>query len=272
MKSFLTLLLFLMFLPQVQAQKQFKHKQQGKLYIYWGWNRAQFSKSDISFSGADYNFTLEDVVAFDRQSEFSFETYFKLTNITQPQYNVRVGYFFKDNWDISIGTDHMKYVMSENQLAKINGEINTGSPYDGSYSDDDIVLATDFLMFEHTDGLNYINIAIRRFDEIYNKGMFAINLTEGIGIGGLMPRTNTTLLGKERYDEFHWSGYGVDLMLGLNLTFWDVFFIQPEYKLGYINMPDIRTTASELDRANQAFSFTQFNVVFGGNLFHLGKK
>ncbi len=272
MKFSLTFLVLLLCFPLAQGQEKAKHKQKGKLYFYWGWNRAQYSDSDINFSGADYNFKLDNVVAFDRPSEFTLETYFKITNVTQPQYNARIGYFFKDNWDISFGVDHMKYVMSENQVVNINGDINTGSPYDGSYSNDDIALVNDFLEFEHTDGLNYINIAIRRFDEIHNKGMFAINLTEGIGIGGMMPRTDTTLLGKERYDEFHWSGYGLDLMVGLNFTFWEVFFIQPEFKVGWINMPGIRTAISELDGANQSFSFTQFNVVFGGNLFHLGKK
>jgi hypothetical protein len=271
MKSFLTLLVLLICFPLAQGQDQQKNKQKGKLYIYWGWNRAQFSNSDINFSGADYNFTLDNVVAYDRPSKFTLETYFKFTNLTQPQYNGRIGYFFKNNWDISIGVDHMKYVMQENQIVNINGDIATGSPYDGSYNDDNIVLANDFLMYEHTDGLNYVNFSIRRFDEIHKKGMFAINVTEGIGIGGLMPKTNTTLLGNERYDEFHWSGYGFDAMVGLNFTFWDVFFIQSEFKIGYINMPDVRTTASELDKASQSFSYSQFNVVFGGNFFHFGK-
>jgi hypothetical protein len=35
----------------------------------------------------------------------------------------------------------------------------------------------------------------------------------------LYPKTNSTLLGKERYDDFHVSGYGTSLKAGLNLTF-----------------------------------------------------
>ena len=255
-----------------QQNNQYQQNNKGKFYVYWGWNRGAFSNSDIRFKGENYDFTLSDVSANDRPTPFGLNPYFRIDRITIPQTNYRIGYFFKENYTVSIGVDHMKYVMSENQVVNINGDINTGSPYDGSYSNDDIALVNDFLEFEHTDGLNYINIAIRRFDEIHNKGMFAINLTEGIGIGGMMPRTDTTLLGKERYDEFHWSGYGLDLMVGLNFTFWEVFFIQPEFKVGWINMPGIRTAISELDGANQSFSFTQFNVVFGGNLFHLGKK
>ena len=42
----------------------------GSFYFYWGWNRDAYTKSDISFSGNDYNFTLDNVVAKDRQSPF----------------------------------------------------------------------------------------------------------------------------------------------------------------------------------------------------------
>lgn len=48
----------------------------------------------------------------------SFDKYFNSGNITIPQYNFRVGYYFKPNWDISFGIDHMKYVLDQNQITK----------------------------------------------------------------------------------------------------------------------------------------------------------
>jgi hypothetical protein len=52
----------------------------------------------------------------------------------------------------------MKYVMRNYQDVTINGQINVGSGYDGSYSGETINLKPNFLQFEHTDGLNYENI------------------------------------------------------------------------------------------------------------------
>ena len=49
-------------------------------------------------------------------------------NITIPQTNYRIGYFFKEHYTISVGVDHMKYVMIADQKVQINGEINTGNP------------------------------------------------------------------------------------------------------------------------------------------------
>lgn len=236
----------------------------GKYYFYWGWNRARYTTSNIRFSSGSYDFTLKNVVAKDRQTPFDFKTYFNPVTLTIPQYNLRLGYFIKDKYSISIGTDHMKYVVQANQIVKISGNIkDSGTKYDGNYTENDIAITGDFLKFEHTDGLNYANIDYRRHDQITNYKNIKLNLSEGIGLGILLPRTDATLLNKERHDAFHLSGFGVSSVVAANIEFWQVLFIQSEFKAGYINMPDIRTTSSDADKASQQFFFTQFNVLFG---------
>ena len=127
-----------------------------------------------------------------------------------------------------------------------------------------------FLMYEHTDGLNYVNTEFSRHDDISslfkirNTDKIQVNLTEGVGVGLLYPKTNTSLLGKERHDDFHVSGYGTSLKAGLNVTFFKHFYIQGELKGGYINMQDIRTTQSTEDSASQDFFFFQRLIAFGG--------
>jgi hypothetical protein len=248
------------------------NKHRGDFFVYWGWNRCSFTNSDITFKGDNYNFKLNDVIAKDRQSPFEIETYFSITKFTIPQYDFRIGYFINDHYNISVGSDHMKYVMQNNQTVKISGFIkNSGTEYDGVYNNQDVVLKNNFLKFEHTDGLNYLNIEFRRFDEILRYKKLSLNVTEGAGLGMLVPRTNTTLLNNKRYDEFHLSGYGFGAIVGLNLTFFQHYFIQSELKGGYINMPDIRTTILPSDRASQHFLFSQVNIVFGAS-FNLSRK
>jgi len=52
--------------------------------------------------------------------------------------------------------------------------------------------------------------------------------------------------------------------LGLDVTFFKYFFIQYNFKAGYINMQDIRTTANKVDSAAQHFTFFENMWVFGG--------
>lgn len=239
----------------------------GQFHVYWGWNVSWYTDSDITFKGEGYDFTLDDVQAFDRPTPFNAHDYFNPAQITIPQFNFRLGYFFHENYNVSVGFDHMKYVVKPFQIVNMNGEIQgLGTDYDGVYENTDQALNKDFLRFEHTDGLNYVNVEVRRFDEIYATKDITFNLTEGLGAGLLIPRTNTTLLGKERYDQVHVSGYGLSAVVGVNVTFFERYFIQSEFKGGYINMPNIRTTNSEVDEASQDFFFTQFNVVFGVNI------
>ncbi len=241
----------------------------GKFYIFWGGNRGYFSDSDIHFKGADYDFTLYDVSAQDKPKGWTID-YINPTRMTIPQTNFRIGYFIANHYNISLGVDHMKYVMVQNQSARILGIYS--EDYNSSVINNGIVDLTDesFLTFEHTDGLNYVNTEICRVDDLSkfiglpNTDKFQINITEGVGVGILFPRTDATLLGKERHDEFHVSGYGLSAKAGLNFTFYKYFFIQTELKGGYINMPDIRTTNDIVDTASQKFFFAETVIALGG--------
>lgn len=241
----------------------------GKFYIYWGGNRESFSKSDIHFKGADYDFTLYDVHAHDKPKGWHVD-YINPSRMTIPQTNLRIGYFISDHYNISIGVDHMKYVMDQNRAVDYTGYYSNPGSYGEILPNNQILLTEEFLTFEHTDGLNYINTEVCRVDDLSNLlklpniDKFQINLTEGVGAGFLFPKTNAKVLGKERHDDFHISGYGVSAKVGLNFTFFKHFFIQTELKGGYINMSDIRTTNDAADTASQHFYFLQRIISFGG--------
>jgi hypothetical protein len=250
---------------QFQAEKHYK----GRIYFYWGWNRSGYSNSDISFSGNDYDFTLYDVEATDRQTPFSLDPYFNPALITIPQTNMRIGYFLSDNWVISIGVDHMKYVMVQDQNVIINGYIDTpGNEYNGVYENDEIDLSSEFLTFEHTDGLNYIDVEFNRFQTLVQFSKFSkvnidINALGGLGAGMLYPKSNVMLFNENRNDAFHVAGFGLSAKLALNITIYDYFFIQSEMKGGYINMPNILTSPFPDDKASQSFYFLQGNILLG---------
>ena len=162
----------------------------------------------------------------------------------------------------------IKYVINDCGLTDSNFAItNSGTEYDGSYSNASFMIKPNFLMFEHTDGLNYINTEIRRNDKLYNREKLTVSFIEGFGGGVLVPRTNTTLLNNPRYDQFHLAGFGLGAMIGLNVEFINHIFIQTELKAGYINMPSIRTTMFTSDIAKQSFNFLQTNIVFGYRFF-----
>lgn len=252
----------------IQKEKYTAHNK-GKFFFYWGGNRAYYSTSDIRFTGADYDFTLNDVTAHDRPKGYHID-FINPSRMTIPQTNFRMGYFFNDHYNISVGVDHMKYVMQQDKVVNFTGNYPNEGTFGESLPGNQVLLTEKFLTFEHTDGLNYINSEITRVDDISkwlnlpNTDKFQINLSEGFGAGVLLPKTNTKLFTKERHDEFHLSGFGVSAKAGLTFTFFKHYFIQTELKTGYIQMNDIRTTFDAADKAQQNFWFFQNMIAFGG--------
>lgn len=264
----------------VSESKYLYNNNKGKVYVYWGGNRARFSKSDIHFKGKNYEFTLQNVASRDKPKGWHVD-YINPARMTIPQTNFRVGYYIHDNYQVSFGFDHMKYVVIRPQNVTINGHINFNgtedgdNTYNGTYNNDNINLINtigpdghpDFFQFEHTDGLNYINIELARVDDMgeyfkLNPKKIQLNTLAGIGLGGLYPKTNATVIGKLRNDEFNWSGYGVSAKIGLGLVFFNHIQIQTELKGGFINMPWMKTTYDG-DTAKQKFWFLQHNITIG---------
>jgi hypothetical protein len=246
----------------------------GKFFAHMGGNRAYYTTSDLHFEGTGYNFTVENAQSHDLPKGWNID-YIKPGKLTNSQTNWKLGYFFHDKFNVSIGIDHMKYVMTQNQTAMINGTINlpaseSGSQFNGIYTNKPVDLTDGkFLEFEHTNGLNFIFTEVAYFTDISsifgirNTDIFQLNLTQGIGVGMLVPRTDATVLEKQNYDEFHIAGYGLSADAGLNFTFFKHFYIQSEIKAGYVNMTDVRTTPTG-DHAQHHFWFGQTIISFGG--------
>ncbi len=278
----LTILLFLLFsfsqnsFSQIEIEQKEMRSNKGRFYIYWGWNRGYYSNSDIHFKGDTYDFTLFDVVAKDRQPQFSLETYFSPRKLTVPQTNFGIGYYFHNNWIFTMSIDHMKYVVQSSQEVMIDGYIGeTHSLYNGQYSNENIVIRSSFLQMEHTDGLNYFNFGISRADNFLQKFDWAKNkielqLIEGFETGPLIPRSDITLLRQDDINVYHFAGWGASLKTGLHLTLFKYYFIHTEIKGGYINLFDVLTSSVGNNKAKQDFFFLQTTFQLGA-IFYFKK-
>ncbi len=234
-----------------------------KWSVYWGWNRSTYSNSDIHFWGADHDFTLKNVAATDIHMDLGVQsfvdTYLNPANITIPQTNFRIAYQYDADTAIALNLDHMKYVMSADQVVHMQG-YSPGQTWNG-----DKKLTTDFLNFEHTDGLNIISIELEKqrpvqwFGPGVKSRVFAL-----AGVGVALPKSNVTLnfLGRVRNDEFHFAGYSAGVGAGLEVDFCKDFFVRSAYKAGLVNLPDV-LTSSKGDKAAHRFSYEELLVVFG---------
>ncbi len=254
------------------SQILFEHPK-GSFTFYWGYNRDYFSKSDIHFSGPDYNFTLHNVVAKDRQSPFSYYNYVKQKWV--PQYNYRVGYFLTDKICLSLGLDHMKYVVKQNQSVTISGNIysKASEKYRGSYNNDTVLLTPDFLRFEHTNGFNLVS-----FDAAFSQSLFwlakrkiNVSINGGLGIGALIPKSEVYVFDNGMDNRFHLAGYSVTAKFGPRINFLNWFFLSGELRGGYANLPSVLIKGDLPLKASHSLWFLEYYVV-GGVYFRFSKK
>lgn len=262
-------MLLLCSLPLAQAQtklldailhKPFKMEEshKHKFYFYWGYNRARFSKSNIHFRGPHYDFTVYQLSAKDKPAKFGW-LYLNPETLSIPQYNFRLGFFLTNRLSVSLGMDHMKYVVVANQATQISGVIDSvASPtYAGHYLNDTISLKPDLLQFEHTNGFNFASLDFEYHQPVFNFWKRRIALSASAGLGGIwmITKTDVRVMNDGLDNDFHIAGFALAGKAGLKLEFWNRFFISSEVKAGYAVLPWvlIKNSAPEIGDHNVGF-------------------
>jgi len=245
----------------------------GKFFAHWGYNFSSYAKSDIRFKGAGYDFTLLKVKAADRPSKLSLD-YINPGRLTIPQFNFHFGYFFKDNYSVSLGWDHMKYVVDIPQTVRIKGfidpqiskpGINTGD-WAGVYDGQEVTLVDSVLKFEHTDGYNFAAIGIERYDDIWvsRSGKQSLNTEVGLEAGLLVPRSDVRLFNEGANHYWNVAGYGFAGKIGVQYHFLKWMYVQGSFKSGFTDLNRISTTGRKgIDKAMQKIWFFENYWVVG---------
>lgn len=277
MKQFVLLLLLIGMVPTGHAQVR-KHKKKnstaaGTLYFYWGYNRGYYTHSNIRFVGPDYDFKLKDVAATDRPDKFRTSVYFNPSTITVPQYNARIGYYFRDKWSVSFGVDHLKYVMADKNNVLLDGYIGQGvdTNWSGNYYDQPVVTDREQFHYENTNGVNFLRLELERSFNLFEYGsqrQVALTGMLGLGTGPILTYNDLNFGQLHTFATPSISGYGFSANGGIRLELFRHFFMQVNADLGFIHLPHVRTRPDDRNSwARQAFGYSSYNAAAGALLY-----
>jgi hypothetical protein len=155
----------------------------GEWYFEFGSDKEFWSNTDIHVSqpALGNSFTIYDVAGHDAPGGAG----------EAPQFNIRVGRFFGENWGIELNIDHSKYYTDIGQLASVKGTIG-GIPFNAP-----MVLSNTFFSEQLHNGANHVML-----DAIYRYPLFGqLNQTNSlaaigkVGLGVMLPHTSDTILG-----------------------------------------------------------------------------
>lgn len=274
MKNCLFIFLLVVFQP-IFGQQQYSYKkkqstQKGAIYFFWGYNRSVYSKSNITFKGPGYDFTVIDATAHDNPSR-DIKTYVNPSTLSVPQFNIRLGYYFKEKFDFSFGYDHMKYVMTDNQTALLNGTIDAtaNTQLAGIYNNTPAKLTPNSIHYENSNGLNYVSAQVQKTNFFYRSKdrKHYLQYRYGLGVGGVVTQTDFVWNGASNSTDLKFSGFGGSVHAGLRADFFNRFFVQTNWSVGYINLPNLQTIKLTENRAKQQFVYGDMQIVAGFFLY-----
>ncbi|QES89768.1 hypothetical protein [Rhizosphaericola mali] len=192
----------------------------GEWYFSWGYNKEWYTGSNLHIKqpslGNDY--TIVDVRAHDHPG---WDQDFFHKAISIPQYNYRLGFYFKDNWAFEINFDHTKYVVSTNQLLHIKGTVN-GQQVDEFISNrPDPTTGQRFLQYQLNNGANFLmaNLVHRKHLTSFNTNWFDAALLLKGGLGVMIPHVDAKIDGKQNNADFQFGGFGADAEAAIRGTF-----------------------------------------------------
>ena len=238
----------------------------GMFSFYWGYNRAVYSKTDLHFSGANYDFTVYDVVGKDKPTPFG-TTYIHPAKFSVPQYVYRLGFNVSERVTLSVGLDHMKYVMDQDQVRNISGVITpeASEVYQGTYLNQPISLSRDFLRFEHTDGFNLVTFDVAYSLPLlyFSRRRFRLNAMAGIGGVWVVTKTKVAVMEFGIDNFWHMSGYTLCGKAGLKLEYKNRWFAVAALRGGYSSLFDVLINENYPDRADHNLSYLEGFAAIG---------
>lgn len=204
------------------VEKPFQPGKKGELYLSWGYNKEWYTASTIHVSqpslGNNYKFV--KVYAADKPG-WNEGIFNKAISI--PQYNYRVGYFFKDNWAFEINFDHTKYQVKPDQLLHIQGTMNN-APVDKYVPNND----PQVLKYQLNNGANFLlfNIVHRKQLSNFNTNWFNLALLLKGGVGIVIPHVENTIYDQPNDAGFQFGGFAIGGEAAFRATFFKYGFLE----------------------------------------------
>jgi len=230
----------------------------GSFYFSWGYNAEWYTHSDIHISQPALNndYTFLNIKAQDHPG---WNDHLLQKQLTIPQYNYRIGYFFneKQTWGIEINFDHTKYVVTQGQSDHISGKIN------GRNVDSTIITGNNTLLWQLNNGANFLELNLVRklsiVDALNSNFQFVCLLKAGAG--PVIPHVQNTIFGKDNTPHFQFGGWNIDADVSFRATFFKHIFLEYANKVVYASYANLRIYDG---LAKQSFGCYEMFLCIGG--------
>lgn len=268
----ITLLLSAVYQPVIAQRKtKLNTNGQGALFAQLGYNRSAYSNSNVELSGNKYDVVLSNTSIQDNLEGKSMGSFLSSSS---PQISLKLGYFIKPKWAITIGFDRYNTFFEDNQTVTLAGNFAPGgnSTYSGTVNED-VLLTRDQFNIAQSKGINFLSIGVQRNDQLYRsrKAEFAFHTLYGIQVGPLLTQVEHTYDGYTSPSISSVSGVGVAANIGVRFEFYQHVYLQLEVDGGVLNQNKIKLSDNGSSEGEQVVGFFSPSIHLGFNVFASSK-
>lgn len=238
------------------SAQQFVGKK-GSIYFSWGYNAEWYTHSNIHISQPSLgnHYTFKNTLGVDKPG---WNKNFFQKAITIPQYNYRIGYFFKNNWAVELNFDHAKYVVAHQQLLHVKGTMDHKAV--NRYVDNTPAI----LQYQLNNGANFFlfNIVHRIQLPYLNFRNFNAALLLKAGVGFMVPHVDNKIYGNKNDKGFQFGGLDIGTEGALRFTFFRHVYLEYCNKLLYAHYWGLKIYKG---KARQSFGTYEMIANIGGS-------
>ena len=242
-------------------------ERKGEFYFSWGYNTEWYTRSNIYVNQPTLqnNYSYRNIMGNDHRG---WDDALLSKDITIPQYNYRIGYFFnrKKGLGFEINFDHTKFLFTDGQVAHIKGTLH------GRAVDSSVLFAHDNGNYYYlNNGANFLLFNIVKRMNIYttkqNKA-FKLDFLGKAGFGPVIPHVENSFFGQANEPHFQFGGWNVGLEAAFRFTFVKYIYLEFCNKLDYASYSNLKIYEGT---AKQAFGTYELILNLGGT-FPMGKR
>lgn len=262
-KSILFLVIGSVLLVPLLLVSQNKFVKTGSFYFSWGYNTELYTPSNIHVKQPELNndYTFNNIAGHDK---IGWDKLLQ-NQLTIPQYNYRIGYFFNEKQDLAfeLNFDHTKFVVAQGQSARVSGKIN------GRTVDTMIHIGYNTLEYQLNNGANFFLFNIVKKVNLYDASDGKINICAlgKFGVGPLVPHVQNRIFGNDNVPHFQLGGWNTGVETTIKATFHKHVYLEFCTKLDYaryFNLQVYKGTVSQ--------SFLCYELILNlGYTFQLNK-
>ena len=239
---------------------------QRQLYLSWGYNEEWYTNSTVHISqpalGNDYG-----LIHVNAHNHKGWDEGLLHEQLTIPQYNYRIGYYFNDKQDMAIelNFDHTKYIITDNQPIHLTGTINN-KPADYTLN----FAASNGFYYYLNNGANFFLINfVKRFGLYKAKtNNLLVDFIGKAGIGPVVPHVQNSFFGQANNPNFQFGGWNTGIETVLRVTFLHNLFFEFSQKGDYARYSHLKIYDG---LAKQNFGTYEL-ILSGGIIFPTTKK